>query len=81
MQPQEDLIVKAALLARTSRKEWDDFLLALNNYKEAQKERLVSSALADLQQCQGKAQALTALCTQLADCVSKSDQIARKVNK
>lgn len=77
-QVEQDLIVRAAVLARTSPDLWKQFVGALAAYSGQQATNCVQSPLDSLPVMQGRAQASARLHTLLADCVSSADKIEGK---
>lgn len=78
MQPHQDLTTRAAALARSSPQQWQEFLRALNAFKDGHKENLVNSPLADIQVNQGRAQILSILCNLLGDSVANAAKMNPK---
>lgn len=73
-----DLILKAAVLARSSPKSWSEFLGALSNFADQQKDNCIQSPLEHLPVAQGRAQLAAHLHKLLADCLSSADKIEGK---
>lgn len=77
----QQLILKAANLARSAPTQWADFLKALAEYKEHHRDNLLNSPLDALQVNQGRAQMLDITCNLLAKAVEDADKINGKTNK
>lgn len=75
MQQQDNLILKAANLAKASPQQWRDFLDALAAYTEIHKDNLIKSPLPELPVNQGRAQGLTTLHKVLSEAVASADKI------
>jgi|APCry1669188879_1035177.scaffolds.fasta_scaffold97729_2 hypothetical protein len=74
----EDLIIRAAILARTAPESWKEFLGAFTQYTNKQRDNLVASPFETLPVAQGRAQACTRLLDLLVNCQSKADQYQGK---
>lgn len=75
---EEQLIVRAAQVARSSPTAWQDFLEALGGYSATQTNNCVQSPLEELPRAQGRAQATARVLSLLASCLAKADEIERK---
>lgn len=81
MQPKEELILKAATLARIAPDDWRNFVEALGRYAEVHRENLIKSPLNELPVNQGRAQTASSLREMLADCLISADRIKGKKPK
>lgn len=80
MQPKENLIVKAAHLAKSSPTTWANFLAAFEEVAEVHRKNLLLSPLPELQVNQGRAQAMASLLEDLKNCEANAVKIAQKGN-
>lgn len=77
----EQLILKAANLARSAPHEWAEFLQAFADFSEHHRDNLLNSPLDALQVNQGRAQMLKTTNEMLAKAVTEADKIKRKPSK
>ena len=77
MQPKEELILKAAILARNAPEQWRDFVEALRKHNEVHRDNLVKSPMNELPVNQGRAQMATNLLGMLATCVETADKMKK----
>lgn len=75
MQQQDNLTLKAAIIAKAAPDQWRSFTDALAGYTEVHQENLLKSPLPDLPVNQGRAQALTMLHRLLKDCLVNADKL------
>jgi len=73
-----ELILRAAELARTAPRSWKEFLGALSNFTDHQKNNCIQSPLDQLPVAQGRAQLAAHLHDLLANCISSADKIEGK---
>jgi hypothetical protein len=73
-----ELILKAAELARSAPRIWNEFLGALSNYSNQQKDNCIQSPLEQLPVAQGRAQLAAHLHGVLATCIQSADKIEGK---
>ncbi len=78
MTVENDLILTAARVARTSIANWDQFLAAVQAYSNQQTTHCIQSPLEFLPIAQGRAQATARLYGILAECLSSADKIEGK---
>jgi hypothetical protein len=78
MHAQEQLIISAAHLAKSSPTSWAAFLQALVAYTEVHQVNLLKSPLPELPVNQGRAQAMSALLETCTNCAANADKIAQK---
>lgn len=72
------LIVRAASLARSAPREWEDFLKAYKAYVDTKKDQCVAAARDTLLVAQGCAREAGALQRLFNECVVTADKIAEK---
>lgn len=77
MQPREELILKAATLARSAPNEWREFVEALGKYNEVTRENLVKSPLNELPVNQGRALMSASILGIFVECLKSADKINR----
>lgn len=77
----EELIKKAAALAKIAPQQWADFLQAFAAFTEHHRNNLVHSPLDALSVNQGRAQILSVTQDILVKAVESADNIARKAQK
>jgi hypothetical protein len=80
MAVRERLALAAASLAKNNPQDWRAFMIELAAFTEESRNNCVTSELSHLQVNQGKAQALTALCEELGDCVKTVDRAIQRRN-
>jgi hypothetical protein len=73
-----ELILRAAELARTAPRSWKEFLGALSNYTDHQKNNCIQSPLDQLPVAQGRAQLAAHLHDLLTNCISSADKFEGK---
>lgn len=73
--PEDELVKRAATLARSAPKDWDQFVGALAVYTNLQTTHCIQSPLEELPRNQGRAQNAARLYGLLADCLAKADAI------
>lgn len=73
-----DLILRAAELARSAPRAWNEFLGAFSNYVDQQKDNCIQSPLEQLPVAQGRAQLAAHLQGLLAACLQSADKIEGK---
>ena len=74
----EELIVKAAALAKSAPAQWADFLAAFAKYKEVHRDNLLNSPPDALQINQGRAQILSVVHDLLSDAVKNAEKMTGK---
>lgn len=74
----DELIRRAASLARAAPREWQDFLGALRSHVDTTKDQCISSPLESLQVAQGRAQYSVALLRLFETCTKVADQMTEK---
>lgn len=78
MSIENDLILHAARLARSSPGNWEKFLGALQAYTSQNINQCIQSPLDELPRAQGRAQATARLYGILSDCIKSADKIEGK---
>lgn len=76
----EQLILKAAALAKAAPIQWGDFLKAFADYKEKHRDNAIQSPPETLQTNQGRAQLATTTYSMLEKAVESAEEITRKRN-
>ena len=76
----DNLALKAEQLARSSPREWEEFLVELEQYTEHFRNACIQSAPEGILVFQGRAQALSSLLVNLRKCKETADKISRKQN-
>lgn len=74
----KELILRAAELARTSPRSWNEFLGALSSFTDHVKNDCIQSPLEQLPVAQGRAQIAAHLLGLLATCLQSADRIEGK---
>lgn len=75
MRPDQELIVKAAGLARAAPQAWSEFILAMNKFATAGAMLCVASPPEQLQRMQGRAQQCAEITTLFEDAVKSADRV------
>lgn len=78
MNGDRDLILKAAELARSAPRAWNEFLGAFSSFSNQQKDNCIQSPLEQLPVAQGRAQLAARLHELLETCVQSADKIEGK---
>lgn len=78
MSADKELILRAAELARTAPRAYQEFLGALSNFTDQIKNDCIQSPLDLLPVAQGRAQNAARLLNLLANCLSSADKIEGK---
>lgn len=78
MNGDRDLILKAAELARSAPRAWNEFLGAFSAFSNQQKDNCIQSPLEQLPVAQGRAQLAARLHELFATCVQSADKIEGK---
>lgn len=73
--PDQELIIKAAALARSAPQAWSEFILAMNKFATAGAMLCVASPPDQLQRMQGRAQQCAEITTLFEDAVKSADRI------
>lgn len=78
MSPENNLIVRAAVLARQNHESWNRFVEAMAAFSAEQIQNCIKSDLSVLPVTQGRAQLAAHLHGLLANCMAESDKIESK---
>jgi hypothetical protein len=81
MNPEQDLILQAAVLARTAPHPWQGFMRALTAYNLQITTHCIQSPLENLPVAQGRAQASARLFDLFANCLASADKIEKSEKK
>lgn len=75
LQPEQEVVLAAAQIARTNPAQWGQLVKALTSYSAQITQNCIQSPIEELPRAQGRAQAVVRMASTLADAPALADKI------